>query len=272
MIALSPHLLSFTSLRLAATGAVVERVPGQAQAWWEDLGGGTTLELVDVPAGHFHMGSTQAVYPDEQPAHRVSVPAFRLGRGPVTQAQWRAVMGKAAACRFNGPALPVENVSWQGAVRFCERLSARKGRAYGLPSEAQWEYACRAGTRGPFACGETITTDAANYNGEFVFAAEPKGVYRHVTTEPGAFAPNAFGLLDMHGNVWEWCADHWHNHYQGAPSDGRAWVHGGHASLRVARGGCWHDTPQVCRSAARLAYAAGEGDEFVGFRVMLPGA
>jgi formylglycine-generating enzyme required for sulfatase activity len=270
MAILPVYTLSFTSLRLDRAGAVITRVAGEAPAVAEELGGGLTLELVEVPGGRFTMGTALGPDADEQPAHRVSLPAFWLGRGPVTQAQWRAVMGKAPPCRFKGDALPVENVSWHDAVRFCQKLSARTSRAYGLPSEAQWEYACRAGSSGPFGCGETITADAANYNGEFTFAAEPKGLYRHTTTEAGAFAPNAFGLFDMHGNVWEWCADHWHADYQGAPGDGRAWLHGGDARQRVARGGCWHDTPQVCRSAARLPYLAGEGDEFVGFRVTLP--
>jgi formylglycine-generating enzyme required for sulfatase activity len=159
---LVPQPLAFTSLRLDAAGAVVERLPGHAAAWIEDLGGGMTLELVSIPAGSFVMGSPHGPYPDEQPAHRVSVPAFRLGRGPVTQAQWRAVMGKLASGRFQGDPRPVETVSWHDVQRFCQRLSARTGRRYALPSESQWEYACRAGTQGPFACGETLTTDQAN--------------------------------------------------------------------------------------------------------------
>jgi formylglycine-generating enzyme required for sulfatase activity len=261
--------ITFTSVRLDAAGAVIERVPAEAMGWVEVLGGGVTLALVTVPGGSFQMGTRGGPDADEQPAHRVAVPAFRLGRGPVTQAQWQAVMGRAAPCRFRGDALPVETVTWHEAVRFCQKLAARTGRAYGLPSEAQWEYACRAGSAAPFAFGETLTTEVANYNGEFVFRAEPKGVYRHVTTAPGTFPPNAFGLWDLHGNVWEWCADLWHADYGGAPADGRAWDAGGAAGRRVARGGCWHDTPHVCRSAARLSYPADEGDELVGFRVAL---
>ena len=263
---------AYTSPCLNAAGTVIKHTSGEAQVWVEDLGVGVTLELVAVPGGSFVMGTAHGPETDEQPAHHVTVPAFRLGRAPVTQAQWRAVMGKPAVCRFRDASLPVETVSWHNAVRFCQRLAARTGRAYGLPSEAQWEYACRAGSVGPFAFGETLTTEVANYNGEFVYRVEPKGLYRHTTTAAGAFPPNAFGLLDMHGNVWEWCADHWHADYRGAPTDGRAWTHGGDAGRRVARGGCWHDTPHVCRSAARLPCAAGEGDEIVGFRVMLLGA
>jgi formylglycine-generating enzyme required for sulfatase activity len=272
MVRITARVLTFATLRLDEAGVVIGRSVCQAQAWVEDLGDGVTLELVTVPAGSYNMGSLRGPDAGEQPAHRVTVPAFRLGRGSVTQGQWRAVMGKTPHCRFTGSELPVDSISWQAAERFCARLSVRTGRAYRLPSEAQWEYACRAGTAGPFSWGETITTGAANYNGQFVFRAESTGHYRHATTEAGHFPPNPFGLFDMHGNVWEWCADHWHPDYRGAPTDGRAWVFGGVPARRVARGGCWHDTPAACRSAARLAFPAEEGDEFVGFRVMLPSA
>jgi formylglycine-generating enzyme required for sulfatase activity len=137
-----------------------------------------------------------------------------------------------------------------------------------MPSEAEWEYACRARTTTPFYFGETITTDLANYVGEFVYRSEPKGIYRHETTEVGSFPPNAFGICDMHGNIWEWCEDTWHNNYLGAPADGKVWEI--QAGLnRVLRGGCWHDPPDLCRSAVRLKHVLNEGEDFFGFRVAL---
>jgi formylglycine-generating enzyme required for sulfatase activity len=177
-------------------------------------------------------------------------------------------MEKPLDYRFVGPALPVDRACWSDAMGFCTRLSLKTGRAYRLPSEAEWEYACRAGTATPFYFGSTLTTDLANYVGEHTYAAEPKGVYRHKTTPGGSFPPNAFGLSNMHGNLWEWCADSWHEDYSGAPLDGSAWVERG-AQHRVVRGGSWHETPGHCRSAVRLKYDQRERDDFVGFRVVL---
>jgi formylglycine-generating enzyme required for sulfatase activity len=137
-----------------------------------------------------------------------------------------------------------------------------------LPSEAEWEYACRAATTTPFACGATITPDLANYVGEFSYRAGPTGVYRHGTTDVGSFPPNAFGLYDMHGNVWEWCADAWHDDYTGALADGSFWE-SRNDSARVLRGGCWHDPPDLCRSAARLRSEPQAGEDFFGLRVAL---
>lgn len=260
---------AFETLTLNAAGEVAQRRPLMARRCVEPLAPGLGLALVFVPGGAFMMGSPRGQgADDERPQHRVNVAPFWMGQGPVTQAQWEAVMGRPARCRFQGAGLPVDSVSWRQARRFCERLSSRTGRPYWLPSEARWEYACRAGTTGPFSCGETLTSAVANYNGEFVFRSEPRGVYRHVTTPASTFPPNAFGLWDLHGNIWEWCADAWHANYAGAPPGDQAWEAGGEKGQRVARGGCWHDTPDVCRSAARLRYAEDEGDELVGFRVV----
>jgi formylglycine-generating enzyme required for sulfatase activity len=158
-------------------------------------------------------------------------------------------------------------------MEFCSRLSQRTGRTYRLPSEAQWEYACRAGTTTPFHFGETITSELANYRASFTYANGPKGEYRGQTTPVGMFPANAWGLQDMHGNVWEWCLDHWHESYEGAPSDGSAWVDGegldGEQSRRerLLRGGSWFNRPQYCRSAYRDRIHPGDRLDYWGFRV-----
>jgi formylglycine-generating enzyme required for sulfatase activity len=257
----------FTTVTVNAQGEIVERASRRAQQFTQDLGGGVTLEMVAIPGGTFLMGSSQGrSYEDERPQHRVTVAAFLMGKYLVTQEQWQAVMGTDLPWRCNGAKRPVENVSWNSACEFCERLSRKSGRVYRLPSEAEWEYACRAGTATPFSFGETITTDLANYCGEHTYRAEPKGVYRHETTEVGSFPPNAFGLYDLHGNVWEWCADTWHDSYDGAPTDGSAWK-SGRDSFRVVRGGSWHEPPDNCRSALRLRLDPSEGDDLIGFRL-----
>jgi formylglycine-generating enzyme required for sulfatase activity len=167
----------------------------------------------------------------------------------------------------------VERVTWHDAIEFCARLSKQTGREYRLPSEAEWEYACRAGTTTPFHFGETITTDLANYDGTRTYGSGPNGQYRKQTTEVGSFkVANAFGLYDMHGNVWEWCLDHWHENYNGAPADGSAWVTGGNASRRVLRGGSWNNGPGNCRSAHRSRFEPGNRDSNLGFRVVCSSA
>lgn len=167
--------------------------------------------------------------------HRVSLPAFYLGQHPVTQAQWRAVAHLPPVnlelnpdpAHFKGEHRPVEQVSWYEAVEFCHRLSQHTGKLYRLPSEAEWEYACRAGSTTPFYFGETITPELANYNGNYSYGPGPKGEYRAQATPVGSFGVNPWGLADMHGNVFEWCQDLWHPSYDGAPRDGSAWVTGG---------------------------------------------
>ena len=213
---------------------------------------------------------------DEGPQHYVNVPEFFMGKYPVTQAQWQAVMGNNPSY-FKGKNRPVEKVSWNDATKFCQKLSKKTGRDYRLPSEAEWEYACRAGTKTPFYFGETINTDLANYRGtdnkEYGFSGShgrgPKGEYREQTTDVRNFPPNSFGLYDMHGNVFEWCQDVWHNNYDGAPVDGSAWVNGGNSSDRVLRGGSWYFNPRLCRSANRGSYISDETViNDIGFRLV----
>lgn len=227
----------------------------QAQFFKEDLGNGVILEMVSIPAGEFMMGSPSEEKDrdeDESPQHKVSVPAFFMGKFAVTQAQYQAVTGSNPA-HFKGDNRPVETVSWNEANEFCQKLSQNTGRNYRLPSEAEWEYACRAGTTTPFHFGATLTSNLANYNGNYTYQSEPEGEYRVKTTEAGSFPPNAFGLYDMHGNVWEWCRDHWHDNYNGAPDDGSAWLTENDNDNRsyLLRGGSWGSNPRGCRSANR---------------------
>jgi formylglycine-generating enzyme required for sulfatase activity len=163
----------------------------------------------------------------------------------------------------------VERVSWFDAIEFCSRLSQRTGRTYSLPSEAQWEYACRAGSTTPFHFGETISPELANYNGNHSYANGPKGTYRQQTIEVARFPANAWGLHDMHGNVWEWCVDHWHGSYKGAPTDGSAWLNpkAEEDEWRLLRGGSWISLPGNCRSAFRLNVRPDGRHGLVGFRV-----
>jgi len=204
---------------------------------------------------------------DEQPQHFVSIKSsFMMGKFLITQAQWIAIMGKLPPCRFKGDQLPVERVSWEDAHKFCQRLAKKAGRNYHLPSETQWEYACRAGTSTPFSFGETLTIDVANFNGEHTFRDEPRGFYFHSTNEGGKFPPNAFGLYDMHGNLWEWCADNWLDDYHASPRDASDYQMLDNP-YRVARGGSWHEPPELCRSAARIKFLRLDAEEFIGFRV-----
>ncbi|MCE2838546.1 MAG: formylglycine-generating enzyme family protein, partial [Cyanobium sp. 49614_E6] len=243
----------------------------------QELAKDIAITMVQVPAGSFQMGSPDTEADrrgNEGPQHRVQLQSFFIGQTPVTQAQWQVVAGwpkqqlelESQPSLFQGANRPVERVSWHEAVEFCRRLSARTGRDYGLPSEAQWEYACRAGSTTPFAFGETLTPELANYDWTETYASGPKGVSRQQTTEVGSFPANAWGLHDMHGNVWEWCLDPWHDSYTGAPADGSAWTAGGGAS-RLLRGGSWRFRPAYCRSAVRLSSPPDYRDGGIGFRV-----
>lgn len=274
MALLTEKTVSFEYVTLDRAGALVCRTPGQARVAVEDLGHGTLLELVAVPGGSFQMGSRhEGGYEDERPVHPVFLEPFWLGRGAVTQAQWQAVMGRLPGCRFHGADLPVEGICWKDAVEFCARLAKKTARPYTLPSEAQWEYACRAGTSTPFSLGETITTDYVNYVGDHTFRDEPPGIYRHTPTPAGTFPPNPWGLYDMHGGLWELCADAWHPDYSGAPVDGSprsiGWQPEKQPRYRAARGGSWHETPAHCRSAVRLQVEETDRAEYYGLRVLL---
>jgi formylglycine-generating enzyme required for sulfatase activity len=260
-------IIEFKTPTVDEKGEVIARTQHTAEQYVENLGNGIHLDMIIISAGIFQMGSSrQHGNTEEQPQHLVTIKSFMLGKFLVTQAQWKAVIGKLPACRFKGDRLPIEQVSWDAAQKFCEQLSNNTGRNYRLPSESQWEYACRAGSATPFSFGETLTTDVANFCGEHIYRHEPQGLYRHVTTEAGAFPPNAFGLHDMHGNLWEWCQDSWMDDYSSTPRDENSYEDHKNA-YRVARGGSWHEPGENCRSAARVRFLASEADDFIGFRV-----
>ncbi|MGB3191218.1 MAG: formylglycine-generating enzyme family protein [Limnoraphis sp.] len=265
---------------------IITRYKRTGQYFTENLGDGVGLDMVLIPGGTFLMGSPEDELEsrdNERPQHEVTIQPFFLGRYTVTQAQWQVVANypqierelNPNPSRFKGDNRPVENVSWYDAIEFCKRLSHKSGREYKLPSEAQWEYACRAGTKTPFHFGETITTELVNYNGNYTYNKSPKGKYREQTTDVAHFPPNNFGLHDMHGNVFEWCEDHYHNSYQGAPIDGTAWTDEDRRTAgRVLRGGSWNYNPGYCRSAFRLLNFPLDSHRYfyVGFRIacMMP--
>ncbi|MEG3864612.1 bifunctional serine/threonine-protein kinase/formylglycine-generating enzyme family protein [Microcoleus sp. Z1_B2] len=249
---------TFETVTVNSTGQIANRRQGKAQAFIENMGNGITLDMVAIPGGSFVMGSpdTEAGRSSyEGPQRTVNIPAFFMGKYEITQEQYQAVMGNNPS-EFKGAKLPVEKVSWNDAVEFCKRLSQKTGKTYRLPSEAEWEYACRAGTKTPFYFGETITPDLVNYNGNNPYSGASKGLYRKQTTDVGNFSPNAFGLYDMHGNVWEWCSH---------PDNDRS-------DRRVRCGGSWKDAAVNCRSAYRLSNLAGDRYSDIGFRVALVSA
>ncbi|MEM7793055.1 MAG: SUMF1/EgtB/PvdO family nonheme iron enzyme [Cyanobacteria bacterium P01_C01_bin.118] len=258
---------SFKTARVDEKGKVIETLEKEADFFTEDLGDGVTLEMVRIPGGTFMMGAAEGeegASEDEYPQHKVTVPEFWMGKFAITQAQWQAMaklkrIGRdleSDPASFKGAQRPIECVSWEDTEEFCKRLSKKAGKDYKLPSEAQWEYACRAGTRTNFHFGPTITTDLANY-----------GYSQSKTTEVGSFAiANSFGLYDMHGNVWEWCLDGWHENYKGAPSDGSEWK--SNDEKKVLRGGSWYDRPGRCRSAYRYGNARDFHLGNIGFRVV----
>ena len=260
-------ITEFDTPTLSKKGEIIARTRHATKQFTVSLGSDIDLDMCLVPSGMFQMGSSGHLgNADEQPQHPVTIKSFMMGKFLITQGQWKAIMGKLPPCRFRGDTLPVERVSWKDAQRFCQRLSSQTGRNFHLPSETQWEYACRAGTSTAFSFGETLTIEVANFNGEHTFLNEPRGFYRHVTTGGGTFPPNAFGLYDMHGNLWEWCADNWLDDYSSSPRDDSSYQNRDNLD-RVARGGSWHEPPGLCRSASRLRVLQSEGDEFTGFRV-----
>jgi formylglycine-generating enzyme required for sulfatase activity len=256
----------------------IQRQQHRASRFTERLAKAFSLEMVAIPGGTFLMGSPinePERFENEGPQHRVNISDLFLSRYPITQVQWRFVAHLPQVNRelnpdpayFKGENRPVEQVSWYDAVEFCDRLSYHTGRIYRLPSEAEWEYACRAGTVTPFHYGDNITTVLANYNGR-PYANGRKGRAQHATTPVDHFGiANTFGLSEMHGNIFEWCQDHWHGSYNGAPANGSAWLTDNEAASRVVRGGSWGSGPGICRSAYRVRLSPDHRYNYFGFRV-----
>ncbi|MEM9448683.1 MAG: formylglycine-generating enzyme family protein [Cyanobacteria bacterium P01_E01_bin.6] len=247
---------------------VEKPAPSSNQPFQERLPNDVLLDMVYVPGGRFYMGSPEdekGRRDSEEPQHRVKVPPFFMGKYPVTQAQWYAVSLlddveialSPSPSKLKGGDRPVERISWHEAVEFCSRLSKHTGNQYRLPSESEWEYACRARTTTAYYFGNSITKEQAN----FIFTVQ-------ATTPVGKYPPNHFGLYDMHGNVFEWCQDIWHNNYEDAPSDGSTWVTGRNDDCRMIRGGSWVSDPEYCRSAYRFNYIPDDRDFDIGFRVV----
>lgn len=227
------------------------------------------MKFAWIPPGTFLMGSpaNEPKRSDDEAQHKVTLTkGFHLGIHQVTQAQWQAVMAGNPS-HFKGVAnLPVENVSWDEAAVFCEALGEKDGKTYRLPTEAEWEYACRAGTTTPFYFGGTISVNQANYDGNYTYAGGKKGTHCQKTTAVGSFPANAWGLFDMHGNVWEWCID-WCGPYPGGElKDPQGFVGG---DRRVCRGGSWVDQPRRCRSACRRGDAPAFRSYSLGLRFCL---
>lgn len=303
------EVFTFTVITVDNQGKEIKRQQGSASYTVEKLAESVNLEMVAIPSGCFLMGSPEneeGYRRSQSPQHQVTLSSFGLSKYPITQAQWKAVAQfppvnqalNPTPAHFVGENRPVEQVTWDEAVEFCARLSQKTGKNYRLPSESQWEYACRAASiknsklkiqkeegnrhyHQPFHFGDTLTTDLANYSGvdwEYLGKICSKGAYgnaplgadRRETTDVGYFeVANAFGLYDMHGNVREWCYDVWHRTYDGAPTDGTPWVTDGESTQRVIRGGSWNGSPHKCRSAYRGKFDRHGSLYDIGFRVVV---
>lgn len=233
-------------------------------------------DMIAIPGDIFTMGSPsdeKRRADDEGPQHQVLIRPFAIGAREVTFDEWDACVA-AGGCNGYRPedenwgrgSRPVINVSWEDAQAFVSWLAKKTGQPYRLPTEAEWEYATRAGTTTPFSFGNTISTTQANYDGTYVYRSGSQGAYWRKTIPSGSLSANPWGLFDVHGNVWEWVEDCYHVSYKDAPQDGSAWVSNGCAA-RVARGGFWGSYPWVLRSACRGKYQPDRRDNTLGFRV-----
>jgi formylglycine-generating enzyme required for sulfatase activity len=248
----------FESVKLEIINAEISisEISFDAEEFIEDLGNGIKLSMTYIPPGSFWMGSpkNERRPDDESPVKQVNVDGFYMGKYQITQLQYHAVIGYNPSGFKDSTNLPVDSVSWRDAIEFCKKIGERTRKKYTLPTEAQWEYACRADTNTPFYFGDLITTDLVNYCGGYAYGNLPTGKYREKPTQVGIFPPNAFGLYDMHGNLWEWCLDEWDKD----PSN------------RVVRGGSWINYPDNCRSAFRGRNALNYRSDDVGFRIIVP--
>jgi formylglycine-generating enzyme required for sulfatase activity len=233
-------------------------------------------EMVVIPAGSFLMGSREGEperSDDEGPQHRVTLlRPFAIGRYAVTFEEYDAFCSATGRDKpgdqgWGRARQPVINVSWDDAVAYCQWLSGQTGKPYRLPSEAEWEYAARAGTKTPFHFGATLSTAQANYNGNRPYRSGAKGEYRQCTVAVGTLPANAWGLYEVHGNVWEWVQDCWHDSYEGATVDGSAWQVNCVEARRVLRGGSWSNDGWFVRVSFRYGDDAGTRDFNLGLRL-----
>ncbi len=273
----SHSIFRFETVQVDEKGEVAKKILAEATSFTEDLGHGVFLEMVKIPSGRLVVGADRAAKgagEREKSRREVTVPEFWMGKYTITRAQWNAANLKLSKVPSEAPDVvpngglnrPIENVFWTDAVAFCQWLSQRSRKAYRLPSNAQWEYACRAGTTTPFYFGKTITPDIVNYNGNYAYDRGPKGKYRQQTTEVGSFPPNLFGLYDMHGNVWEWCLDGWPDFLGYDSSQHNTWNLSG--QKKFLRGGSWSYLPTNCRSAYSLGYPFHDRLDDTSFRVI----
>jgi formylglycine-generating enzyme required for sulfatase activity len=283
--------IEFQVVTVDRQGKILQRESRCQPSYTEPLNKTTHLVLVAIPPGQYCMGAAEeeeGYHRSQGPQHQVSVAPFWMSQFPITQAQWEAVAALPKLqqsldpypSNFIGQDLPIEQVSWYEAQEFCDRLSQFTRKKYRLPSEAEWEYACRGDTQTPFHFGPTITTDLANYSGvdweyqgkvcnQGAYGSGPLGEDRRQTMPVGSFAvANTFGLYDLHGNVREWCADPWHRNYFNAPQDDRVWIVDGDEQKRVLRGGSWNVGPQKCRSGDRARLDPNTRLYDIGFRIV----
>jgi formylglycine-generating enzyme required for sulfatase activity len=302
---LTPLEFELVSLNSDGTRRKGSSEKGQVNHYLEKVNS-VAFDMIEIPARRFTMGlpasernelinnckkycsgenckTCEEMARSETPQHEVKVEKFYMSRTEVTQAQWNAIRELDKKALLENPSLsrsdptydgdrPVERVSWVEAKEFCRLLSQKTGRTYRLPTEAEWEYSCRAGTQTPFAFGNTIYGEYFNYDGHKPYGkpAPAPGIYKTtvwVTLDRLALA-NAFGLSHLHGNVAEWCEDSWHANYEGAPSNSSAWLVQGN-KLRIARGGSWIDPAYACRCSARQKFVENAKEPYLGFRIVM---
>jgi formylglycine-generating enzyme required for sulfatase activity len=262
--------LSLEIISVNTWGEEINRKTSTVYQKQENLGEGINLAMIYIPAGTFFMGANSGeigASEDEYPQHQVNISQpFYMSKYPITQAQYKVIMNGENPSDAEGDQRPVERITWNMAINYCQRLSAKTGKTYRLPSEAEWEYAARAGTQTPFHFGETLTDKLANYRANYTYGNGPRGAELGETIDVGNYPPNAFGLSDIHGNVWEWCQDDWHKNYYNAPNDGNAWLNTD-SNIKILRGGSWCDGPNYCRVATRYYIHRSFIDNLFGFRV-----
>jgi len=270
-----------------SAGCLIALVPARSQDSPKPITNSIGMKLVRIPAGKFVMGTpaNEAEREAGETQHEVAITRpFYLGVYTVTQGQFQKIMGKNASFfqpnKGGSPDHPAEQVRWREALVFCRKLSAlpeekKAGRTYRLPSEAEWEYACRAGTTTPFNVGDALSSRQANFNGNFPYGSAAKGPYLRKTAKVGSYAANAWGLYDMHGNVLQWCNDFYDpNYYKKSPKKDpkgpdKGVVPTGYRNdcYVVVRGGCWLDEGRGCRSGRRFRLQPSEPYRWTGFRV-----